>query len=140
MYISAGDAKLKGQNIHHTLECGNIAEQVEQPIRIRIVKCAVNNRQQHRNNGQKVEPSFLHAAFEKHNYECGKGTQHLPAHTNEVTYRVTVVFVCPHGGVLRKGKYELVQVICEHEQKQYAGDDPQNRHSLGEFVFIRLSQ
>ena len=140
MYISTGDAKLKGQNIHHTLECGNIAEQVEQPIRTRIVKHAVNDRQQHRNNGQKVEPSFLHTAFEKHNYECGKGTQHLPAYNHEVAYRVTVVFVCPHGGVLRKGKYELVQVICEHEQKQYAGDDPQNRHSLGEFVFVRLSQ
>ena len=140
MDISAGDAKLKGQNIHHTLECGNIAEQVEQPIRTRIVKCAVNNRQQHRNNGQKVEPAFLHTAFEKHNYECGKGTQHLPAHTNEVAYRVAVVFVRPHGGVLLKGKYELVQVICEHKQKQYTGDDPQNRHSLGEFVFVRLSQ
>ena len=84
MYISAGDAKLKGQNIHHTLERGNIAEQVEQPICTRIVKCAVNNRQQHRNNGKKVEPSFLHAAFEKHHYECGKGTQHLPAYNNEV--------------------------------------------------------
>ena len=51
-----------------------------------------------------------------------------------------LVFVRPHGGVLRKGKYELVQVICEHEEKQYAGDDPQNRHSLGEFVFVRLPQ
>ena len=138
MYISAGDAKLKGQNIHHTLECGNIAEQVEQPIRTRIVKCAVNNRQQHRNNGQKVEPSFLHAAFEEHNNKCGKGTQHLPACNNEVACRVAVVFVCPHSGVLRKGKYELVQVICEHEQKQYAGDDPQNRYSLGKFVFVRF--
>ena len=82
----------------------------------------------------------MHAAFEKHHYECGKGTQHLPAYNNEVAYRVAVVFVRPHGGVLRKGKYELVQVICEYEQKQYAGDDPQNRHSLGEFVFVRLSQ
>ena len=140
MYISTGDAKLKGQNIHHTLECGNIAEQVEQPIRTRIVKHTVNDCQQHRNNGQKVEPSFLHTTFEKHNYECGKGTQHLPAYNDEVAYRVAVVFVCPNGGVLRKGKYELVQVICEHEQKQCAGDDPQNRHSPGEFVFVRLSQ